>query len=80
MNALPMPRPIAKQAKKIVGKKAVSGPTVLNRSSPTAALAMPAVSTRSAPNRATSRAVMPCDSTATVIVQGRKAAPVWTAL
>ena len=26
MNALPMPRPIAKQAKKIVGKNAVSGP------------------------------------------------------
>ena len=42
MNALPMPSPIAKQAKKIVGKKAVSGPTVLNRSSPATALAMPA--------------------------------------
>ena len=41
MNALPMPRPIAKQARKIVGKKAVSGPTVANRSSPATALAMP---------------------------------------
>ena len=36
-----MPSPMAKQAKKIVGKKAVSGPTVLNSSSPTIALAMP---------------------------------------
>ena len=49
MKALPMPRPIAKQAKKIVGKKAVSGPTVANRSSPATALAMPAVSTRNRP-------------------------------
>ena len=80
MNALPMPRPIAKQAKKIVGKKAVLGPTVLNRSRPITALAMPAVSTRSGPNRLTSRAVMPCERTATVIVQGRNAAPVCRAL
>ena len=28
MNALPIPKPIAKQARKIVGKNAVSGPTV----------------------------------------------------
>ena len=27
MNALPMPRPIGKHAKKMVGKNAVSGPT-----------------------------------------------------
>ena len=34
MNALPMPRPIAKQATKIVGKKAVSGPTVAEQEQP----------------------------------------------
>ena len=41
MNALPMPKPIAKQARKIVGKNAVSGPTVLNSSRPATTLAMP---------------------------------------
>jgi hypothetical protein len=76
MNAVPRPKPIAKLAKKIVGKKAVSAPTVANSSSPATALDMPAVSTRSGPNRVTSRAVMPCESTATVRVQGRNAAPV----
>ena len=74
-----MPSPIAKEAKKIVGKKAVSGPTVLNSSRPAAALSMPSVRTRSAPNRSTARAVMPCESTATVSVQGRNAAPVCSA-
>ena len=38
MKAVPIPRPMAKQARKIVGKKAVSGPTVANRSSPAMAL------------------------------------------
>ena len=67
-------------AKKIVGKYAVSGPTVANRSSPAAAVAMPVVRTGSGPNRWTSRAVMPWESTATVSVQGRNAAPVSSAL
>ena len=49
MNAVPMPSPIAKQAKNIVGKNAVSVPTVLNSSKPPAAMAMPVVSTRTAP-------------------------------
>ena len=75
-----MPKPIKKQAKKIVGKKLVSGPTVPNRSSPPTAVAIPVVSTRSGPNRSTSRAVTPRESTATVRVQGRNAAPVCRAL
>ena len=49
MNAVPIPSPIAKQAKNTVGKKAVSGPIVLNMSSPPAAVAMPVVRTGSAP-------------------------------
>jgi hypothetical protein len=60
-----------------VGKKAVSGPTVANRSSPATALAMPLVRTGSAPNRATGRVVIPCDRTATVRVQGRTALNGW---
>src|SRR4051812_49827939 len=56
MNALPMPSPIAKQAKKIVGKKLVSGPTVLNRSSPAIALDMPAARNGVGPNPADHRA------------------------
>ena len=80
MNALPIPSPMAKQARKIVGKKPVCGPTVLNTSRPTMALAIPAVRTRSDPKRRTIHAVMPWERTATVIVHGRKAAPVCSAL
>ena len=43
-------------------------------------LPIPLVRTASGPNRATSRAVTPCERTATVSVQGRKAAPVCRAL
>ena len=62
MNAVPMPKPIAKQAKKTVGKYAVSGPTVANSRSPAAAIAMPVVRTGSGPNRVTSLVVMPWES------------------
>ena len=79
MNAVPIPRPIAKQARNTVGKKAVCGPTVLNRTSPVIALVIPATRTGSCPNRSTSRVVMPRDRIATVIVHGRNAAPVWSA-
>ena len=43
------------------------------------ALAIPPTSTGSGPKRVTSRAVTPWDRTATVIVQGRNAAPVCSA-
>ena len=77
MNALPIPRPIAKQARKIVGKKAVCGPTVLNRTRPDDRARHPAdAAPAAAPKRSTSRAVMPRDRIATVIVHGRNAAPV----
>ena len=59
-----MPRPSAKLATKIVGKYAVCGPTEPNRTSPTAAMAMPAVSTGSGPKRRTNPAVIPLESRA----------------
>ena len=80
MNAVPMPRPIAKQARKIVGKKAVCGPTVLNRSRPMTALAIPAISTRQRPKPIDEPRGDAPRQDATVIVQGRNAAPVWTPL